>query len=310
MAQRIEMEEKLIISHLKGGFGNQLQQYATGLALARKLNAMYKVDISFFEQEQYRKWYKMDKVNVNLELATKEEIERLKNKPNSPLFFMVLNKLGIHSVYRKKTDIIDSFNFKADKRILNLKHSAYISGWCSAGTYVRDIKPVVIEQFTPKSPLSDYAQEYLNKIKAVNAVSIHIRRGDFLDLQHFFRIVPIEYYKMAVAEISKRLVNPKFFIFSNDIEWAKENTEFVNSPVFVDLSSCENYTGYADIEEFELMKHCKHNIIANSSFSWWASYLNKNNDKIVIAPKKWFNDKSFQKSFEKYPLYQKNWIQI
>lgn len=301
------MNDKLIISHLKGGFGNQLQQYATALAVATRLKARLKVDISIFEKEEYRKWYKMDKINVNIEQATHDEIERLKNKPNAPLLYMILRKLGISSKYRKRTDISALFGFKTDKRIMNLKHSAYISGWCSAEAYVREIKPLLTEQFKPKTPLSLCANNVLEKIRITNAVSIHIRRGDFLELQHFFRIVPIEYYKTAVAEISKRIQSPQFFIFSNDLSWAKDNIDFINNPVFVDLSSCQNYSGYADIEEFELMKNCKHNIIGNSSFSWWAAYLNQNNNKSVIAPKNWFNDKFYQESFEQYPICPNDW---
>lgn len=302
------MSKILIISYLKGGFGNQLQQYSTGLAIARKLNAEYKVDLSFFNDERYKKWYKLDNINVSLKLANSDEIALLKNKPNAPFIYKVLGKFGIHSEYRKKSDIIENFGFKPDKRLISLNHSAYITGWCSASEYVREIRTILIEQFKPKNPLSDCAKSYLDQINCSESVSIHIRRGDFLDLQHFFRIIPIEYYKIAVKEIFNKINNPKFFIFSNDLEWAKNNINFIENPVFVDFSSCENYNILADIEEFELMKHCNHNIIANSSFSWWAAYLNVNCNKIVIAPHKWFNDKFYQTSFEKFPLCPSDWL--
>jgi hypothetical protein len=304
------MSDKLIISYLKGGFGNQMQQYATALAIATKMDAKLKVDLSFFEKEEYRELYKMDKINVNIEQATQSEIERLKNEPNAPLIYRVLKKIGISSKYRKNTDICALFGFKPDKRITELNHSAYLSGWCSAEVYVREIQHLLIDQFQPKSNLSQCANQLSEKIKSTNAISIHIRRGDFLDLQHFFRIVPIEYYKTAVNEISKKIQNPQFFIFSNDQKWANENIDFVHNPIFVDLTSCEKYTGYADVEEFELMKRCKHNIIGNSSFSWWAAYLNYNKEKIVIAPKKWFNDKFYQESLEQYPLCPSDWLQF
>ena len=304
------MNDKLIISHLKGLLGNQLQQYATGLAVAKKLNARYKVDLSFFDNPQYRNWYKMDKINVNIEVATPEEIEMLKNKENSPLFYMILNKLGIFSEYRKKTDIAENFGFKADKRVLNLNHSAYIKGWCSSGDYVKEIRKDVLDQFKPKLPLSQCAQNYLHMIKSSNSVAVHIRRGDFLELQHFFRIVPVDYYKLAISQITELIENPKFFIFSNDIEWAKSNMGFIKDPIFVDVASCDNYEGFADIEEFELIKQCNHNINGNSSFSWWAAYLNSNPNKTVIVPKKWFNDKFYQSSIEKYPLCPPDWINI
>jgi len=306
MAQRIIMKDTLIISNIKGGFGNQLHQYGTGLAVALKLNARFKVDLSFYKQEKYKKLYKLDKVNVNLELASSEEIDALKNKPNAPLFFRGLRKLGIYSTYRKKTDIVDVFGFMPDKRILNLKHSAYISGWCPKEVYVREIRTTLVEQFKPKMPLSRFAMSFLRKIEDTNSVSLHIRRGDFLELEHFFRVVPIEFYKMAVAQISTLLIRPTFFIFSNDIDWARNNIDFIKDPVYVDLTTCENYTGNADIEEYELMKHCQHNIIGNSSFSWWAAYLNNSSKKTVIAPKKWFNDPSIDTK----DLIPDSWIRI
>lgn len=304
------MEEKLIISHIKGGFGNQLHQYGTGLALAHRLKAKFKVDLSFFDIEQYKKWYKLDKINVNIEIASHEEIEILKSKPNASIFYRGLKKLGFHSQYAKKTDIADVYGFEPDKRILNLQHSAYLSGWCPKEIYVRPIRSILIEQFTPKEKLSQCAENYLKKIKSTNSVSIHIRRGDYLELEHFFRIIPIDYYKEAVIEISKTVQDPVFYIFSNDLNWVKDNLDFVKNPIFVDMSACENYSGLADIEEYEIMKHCKHNIIGNSSFSWWAAYLNENENKMVFTPKKWFNDQFYQSSLEKYSIFPDSWVTL
>ncbi|MFZ1705222.1 MAG: alpha-1,2-fucosyltransferase [Saprospiraceae bacterium] len=304
------MKEKLIISHIKGGFGNQLHQYGTGLMLAKKLNAKFKVDLSFYEEEKYRNWYKLDKVNVIIDPATPEEIKKLKNEANAPLFNRVLSKLGIYSKFRKKTDIIDGFGFKPDDRLMNLTHSAYISGWCAKEVYVREIKEDLKQYFLPKKPFSPCAENFLNHIQATNSVSIHIRRGDYLELEHFFRVIPVEYYQQAVSEISQKLNKPTFFIFSNDLDWAKTNMDFVKDAIFVDLPACQNYTGLADIEEYQLMKHCRHNIIGNSSFSYWAAYLNIHKGNLVFTPKKWFNDTFYQQSLDKYPICPPDWIQL
>ena len=101
-----------------------------------------------------------------------------------------------------------------------------------------------------------------------------------------------------------------FFVFSNDLEWSRRNLNFISNVVFVDLNFNKDYNGKADMEEFELMKYTKHNIIANSSFSWWSAYLNENNEKTVILPKVWFNDRFYQNSYNKYPLCMPNWISI
>ncbi len=237
-----------------------------------------------------------------MDVASKKEIETLKSKPDASIFYRGLKKLGFHHQYAKKTHIDDIYGFEPDKRILNLQQSAYLSGWCPKEIYVRPIRSILMEQFTPKEKLSQCAENYLEAIKTTNSVSIHIRRGDYLELEHFFRIIPLDYYKDAVDEVYKRIQDPVFYIFSNDLNWVKDNLNFVKNPVFVDMSACENYSGLADIEEFEIMKHCKHNIIGNSSFSWWAAYLNNNESKIVITPKKWFNDSFYQSSLEKYHI--------
>lgn len=304
------MEEKIIISNIKGGFGNQLHQYGTGLAAALKLNAKFKLDLSFFDQEEFKGWYKLDQINVEINRATDEEIEILKNKSTNSIFYRAFNKLGLHSQYNKKSDILDLYGFKPDSRILNIKDSAYISGWCPKEIYIRQIRDSLIEKFKLKSELSKEAAKYLEKIQSSNSVAIHIRRGDYLELKHFFRIVPLDYYKRAVDIILKKIDNPTFFVFSNDLTWARENVNFLRNPIFVDFSLLPSYMGFADIEEFELIKHCKHCIIGNSSFSWWAAYLNQHINKNIFVPKIWFNDEFYQSSLDKNPIFPNDWSLI
>lgn len=304
------MNKKIIIFNIRGKFGNQLHQYGTGLALAKKLNAKFKVDLSFFDQEKYKSWYKLDNININIERATEKEIAQLKNQDNAPIIYRALKKFGIPSRYRKNTDIKETFGFKPDQRIIELDNSAYITGWCCIEKYIHDIQTTLREKFVPKVPLTSFAGEYIKKVQNSNSVSLHIRRGDYMNYNNFYRIIPIDYYKKAIKLITKRIENPEFFIFSNDIQWVKDNFKFIENPNFMDLSSSENYNGLADIEEFEIMKHCQNNIIGNSSFSWWAAYLNANSNKIVMAPEKWYKDKFYQDSFEKYPIFPEEWISL
>lgn len=303
------MEEKTVISHIKAGFGNQIFQYATGYAAAKRMRSVFKLDITFFDTSK-EFTFKLDNLNIDLNIAEKREIENLKNKPSAPLIYRILGKLGIHSKFRKKTHIDEEFGFAPDAKILNLKHSAYIFGWCTSIGYIHEFKKDFQVLFTPKLAFSKQANYFLERINQSNSVSMHIRRGDFVDLASFFRVLPISYFQSASELILNKHPDANFFIFSNDLEWAKENLKFLPNVEFVDLNYNNDYTGKADIEEFFLMKHCKQNIIANSSFSWWPAYLNNNPDKIVITPKVWFNDKIYQKSFEDYPLCPPEWISI
>jgi hypothetical protein len=303
------MKEKVVISQIKAGFGNQLFQYAAGYSAAKKIGAEFKLDISFFENND-EFTFKLENLNIDYTCANKNEINELKSETTTSIFFRILKKIGFRNKYNKKSSIYEEAGFKADKRINLLNHSAYIVGWCNSINYFKENKIDLLELFTSRQAFSVQANYYLEKINSSNSVSIHIRRGDYITLESFFRVLPIEYYKNAVDEISKHQNNLKFFIFSNDLDWAKENLNFIYNVEFVDLNYNRDYLGKADIEEFFLMKHCKHNIIANSSFSWWPAYLNENDSKVIILPKKWFNDVSFQKKYEESPLALPNWITL
>jgi hypothetical protein len=303
------MRKKTVISHIKAGFGNQIFQFATGYAAAKRMGAIFKLDITFFDTSN-EFTFKLNNLNIDLNIADKHEIEKLKNKEAAPLFYRVLGKLGLYNKFRKKTHIDEKFGFSPDDKILNLNHSAYIFGWCTAIRYFHDCKKDFQVLFSPKLAFTKQANYFLEKIKQTNSVSMHVRRGDYVDLESFFRVLPISYFEAASEIILKKHPNANFFIFSNDLNWARENFKFLKNVEFVDLNYSNDYTGKADIEEFFLMKHCKHNVIANSSFSWWPAYLNSNPNKIVITPKVWFNNINYQKSFEANPLMDENWISI
>lgn len=135
-------------------------------------------------------------------------------------------------------------------------------------------------------------------------MSIHVRRGDYINNPETFKlhgVCGLDYYHAAIEYITKRTNTPVFYIFSDDISWAEENIKSKNQMIFVK----ETPHG-KDYFEMYLMSVCKHNIIANSSFSWWGAWLNKSPEKIVIAPKKWMNETSIDTT----DLVLKNWIRI
>jgi hypothetical protein len=162
---------------------------------------------------------------------------------------------------------------------------------------------MVRKEFTLKEPLSAISQEYTNKIlDTKNAVSIHIRRGDYVlntSTNKHHGVCNLDYYEAAVEYIREKIESLTFFIFSDDIAWVKENLKLDNA-VFVSSPEIKDY------EELILMSKCKHNIIANSSFSWWGAWLNQNPDKIVIAPRQW----TTKKTADELDILPKSWIQI
>ena len=147
-------------------------------------------------------------------------------------------------------------------------------------------------------------QKVLDKIKSTNSISLHIRRGDYVikkRYQEVYAECTLDYYKRGVEEITKRYENPTLFIFSDDPDWVKANLKLDYESVYVDINSGEK--SYADMR---LMSSCNHNVIANSSFSWWGAWLNNNPEKIVIAPEKWFKDDSINQK----DVIPESWIRI
>lgn len=148
--------------------------------------------------------------------------------------------------------------------------------------------------------------QLLDSLQVINSttqsVCIHIRRGDYVENPHTNQvhgILPVEYYAKAIQMIRDSLNSPSFFIFSDDPKWLREQAIFKGMNI---ISNTKN----KDWEEMYLMSQCSHHIIANSSFSWWGAWLAENPDQIVIAPKKWFNDESFERT-DKIP---DDWIRI
>lgn len=151
--------------------------------------------------------------------------------------------------------------------------------------------------------IKDEYLSYRDKYNLENSVSIHVRRNDYLLHTHIYPILSIDYYKRALLELNKRGVfYDKVYVFSDDIEWCKSNFNFIKNIHFI--------SGYNDIVDLYMMSECKHNIISNSTFSWWAAYLNKNLDKKIICSDTWFNPCHEIKNFVYSDLIPEEWIKI
>jgi hypothetical protein len=265
----------MIIVKIIGGLGNQMFQYAVGRAISYKNNDILKLDIAEFKNYQLHNGYRLNVFNVDCQLAVSHEINAMiiKNK-----ILKKLAKIGIYNCKKGTFYVEKSQNeTKFDPKIFSYKN-LYLSGYWQNEKYFSDIRNILVKEFTFKNIISKRAAKYMDLIKNTNSISVHIRRGDYLALDWF---LGIEYYKKAIEYVNTQIINPSFFIFSDDIEWCKNNLDFVKNAVYIEKTNSE-------LEDLELMKNAKHNIIANSSFSWWAAWLNANKDKIIIAPKIWF----------------------
>ena len=269
-----------------GGLGNQMFQYAFYLAIKNKFpNEAVFVDCSYFDIYNLHNGFELESVfNITLPKASAIQLKKVTLHINNYLFYRISRRL----LSSRKTECIESRNQAFDETVLIQSGDRYYDGYWQNYLYFKDIYDSVSTAFLFKNQLDKKNLTLLNKINnGVNSVSIHVRRGDYLKHRLYKDLCGLEYYKKAIDYIINSIDSPVFFIFSNDIKWAKDNLQpFFNSNSAIFVTGNEGVDSYKDMQ---LMSLCKHNIIANSSFSWWSAYLNINPDKIVIAPKIWIN---------------------
>lgn len=275
----------MIISKVRGGVGNQLFQWAAGYALAQKFNTELLLDLSVYDRNKTRN-FELDKLGCPHVVATDEQVAELQK----------------HSFYKQP-------HFHYDQLFAELLDDTFIRGYfCSERYFLNssdDIRKVLGEVLC-STLLSVEQSELLDYIKGHSCTSVHVRRGDYIADQgynDFFGTCSLDYYA-AAGEFIEKNSNTKaiFVVFSDDLEWAKANISLPGDVKFASVNS--GFDSYLDLF---FMGSCQNNIIANSTFSWWAAWLNNNLGKLVVCPKKWFRstyrEKSGQGVWIKSPHY-------
>lgn len=268
----------MIITKLQGGLANQIFQWAYGKYLSEKYSTPLYLDTLFYKNQ-----FGVTKRDFSLNKFPNLSYNILPNGVN------ILN----WSNEKEKTKLVKlSDNFYYKELVYKKDSHYYLDGYWQSEKYFLEIKDVIIQSLIPEQKTVDKLKE---KYPTKNSVSIHIRRTDYLTSRGFHPLQPLEYYRKSL-DLIKDYDN--ILVFSDDISWCKENLNFDNM-IFVQ--------GNDDIEDLWLMSLCEHNIIANSSFSWWGAWLNSNKNKKVIAPLNWFGSKFGTNS--SYILPEK-WIKI
>lgn len=278
----------MIIVKIIGGLGNQMFQYAMGFSLAKINNSTCRLDLSGFTSYKLHN-YSLKYFNIHLEQATKQEINIFKSTPDN-FRAKVLYKLGLLNRDWQFSQYISERAFNFDQSILGLRGNYYLDGYWQSEKYFMKYRDQLRDEFKIKTTPDHVNMSALSAIANSESVSVHIRHGDYLtnhDASAIHGVLPLDYYKRAFSLIRTRLHDPTFFVFSDNIVWAKQNLSNIQSIYFMEHNKAEH-----NYEDLRLMSACKHNIIANSSFSWWAAWLNNNPHKLVIAPQKWFTDRT------------------
>ncbi len=287
----------MIAVRLTGGLGNQMFQYAAGRALAYRLGTELALDCSSYRREWLHS-YALDhfKIAGHVEPVRRNR-RRLRGATGG-------NGLP---VVREVQGVLCKDLFQAGDNV-------YLHGYWQSPRYFEDIAVTLRSEFTPRAPLSGPDANLAARIAASNAVCVHVRRGDYVTVgatNRLFGTCSPDYYRRAMHVISRQVERPCFFVFSNDPAWARQHVRGEQPVVHVTHNYRRRHTGlegfrlgrafvrlfkalYADrgYRDLHLMSLCRHFIVANSTFSWWAAWLGRSPDKIVCVPRSWFAPRS------------------
>jgi hypothetical protein len=269
-----------------GGLGNQLFQYAFGRQMSQRLGVPLHLDLRSYGEivpGQTVRSYELAVYPIRAEIAQPEQLPPLKQTRPGKLLNELAAKLGL------RMSVVERLppGYRAD---VPLRRNALYVGYWQSANYFAELAAELRKELTPLAEPNAANAAYAAKIAAGNAVSLHVRRGDYASVAHTNQthgLAPLDYYREAIRVMRERIESPVFFVFSDDLAWCRENLPLGESAVFV-----EGNGGAMAYEDLRLMSQCRHHVIANSSFSWWGAWLNPSPAKIVIAPARWFADAS------------------
>ena len=275
----------MIITNLIGGLGNQMFQYAAGRSLALSRKTEFRLDVSDFSGYRLHQGYELQRVfSCPAQIATTIDVRNILGW-QSPQIMRQLFAKRVMSVFRCKEFVVEP-HFNYWREINGIPSNSYLSGYWQSEEYFRETTQVIRTDFTFKEPADGRNAELVEQIGRANAISLHVRRGDYVKnpkTTATHGLCSLEYYQSAIQYVIDRVERPSFYIFSDDPAWVRENMKIEHPSVYVDHNH-----GAESYNDMRLMSLCKHHIIANSSFSWWGAWLNPNPEKIVVAPRKWF----------------------
>ena len=279
----------MIISKLIGGLGNQMFQYAVGRTLALKHDVPLRLDISGFANYDLHQGFELSRIfKCSPNIASQKEINDMLSWQQWPGIHRILSRPGMVAL-RNKSYIIEP-HFQYWNEINNVQEKCYLAGYWQSEQYFNEAAEKIREDFSFSQPFSSKNLQLSRQIAQTSSISLHIRRGDYVnnpEAASTYELCSLDYYAASIKYIIDRIANPQFFIFSDDIEWAKNNLVINSTSLYI-----EHNQGSNSYNDMRLMSLCKHHIIANSSFSWWGAWLNPRPEKIVIAPQRWFSNET------------------
>lgn len=276
----------MIIAQLVGGLGNQLFQYAMARAVAYRNREPLGLDISQYQYYPDRD-YRLSHFNIQAHVISPKAATYLTRQ--KPLawwrrgLFLARHGLPLHH----HEIVAERADRHFDPSVFSYKNALFRGYWQSE-KYFKDIGDILRKELTLKHEPDMETRALAQAIATVEAVSLHVRRGDYVTdpaTYQYHGVCSLQYYKAAIDWLIQKVGSFQVFVFSDDIPWTRKNLDLQIVPTFVELKGTNK-----DYEELYLMSQCKHHIIANSTFSWWGAWLSQHPEKHIIAPQKWFQD--------------------
>lgn len=284
-----------------GGLGNQLFQYAMLVAVREHYGDETLMDTSVYASYGLHNGLEITRIfNITAQEATKEQIQKVSRFTTN----YKLSRIFHYLLPAKRTEFKEHTFGRYYPEVLQMQGDCLFDGYWQHHEYFTNCRESILKEFSLREPLDIINQDrYVAYSTSSKYVSIHVRRGDFLNSKLYRGLCGKEYYVAAIKKTIEIVGEDTYFVFfSNDIPWCKENLASL-----VKNGHCTfvtHNTGADSYKDMILMSACRVNIIANSSFSWWGAYLNQRNDKVVIAPKKWINKDMPN------PIQMQEWIKL
>jgi hypothetical protein len=262
------MKKKLCVNWF-GGLGNLMFQAAAGYSLSLRDNLEFSVDTRNYHGGKYGYVRYLDNIFRKIQICNTFDCDNVFGEQGH----------DYHEIPRITKD-------------------TKLNGYFQTEKYFQNFRNEILELFSPTEEITQKLEDNYQDILSKKNVSIHIRRGDYLDLKDYYQQLTLDYYKKATDLFGDEYC---YVIFSDDIQWCKENFGFLNEIVFIE--------DLEDYEQIYLMSMCDNNIISNSTFGWWGAWMNMNPDKKVVGPDVWFGPKLVNQLNSK-DIICNNWIKI
>lgn len=281
----------MILVKLHDGLSNQMFQYAAARRLAAVHSTSVRIDTSWYDNIPVGatpRTYELHKLQITGTRASRWETigtdgVRSTSRHQVPV--------ALYRKVRPRYRFVSERHFHFDPEILDLRNNVCLFGYWMSEKYFADAAEIIRREFGFRDPPSPKNEKYAQRMRESDSVAIHVRRADYTmdpTVKANQGLCGVEYYRRALDLVRERLPDPCIFVFSDDLDWARDNL-----PIGDDAEFVSHNRGATSHEDLRLMSHARHNIIANSSFSWWGAWLNDNETKLVLAPERWMHNRSF-----------------